>query len=811
MLRLRRAAFFGVCMLAALPALASARGPALADRGRLVQVVVELRAPSAARSSLPRSRGRLDLDAPATLRRLIRLRVEQEQLEGRILDAIPTAKVRWRYRVVLNGLAVVVPVSALGRLEKIDGIAEIHRSSLYRPLLYRSPAAIGAPRVWGPGLDTAGQGMKIAIVDDGIDQRHQFFDPAGYTMPPGFPKGQAAYTTSKVIAARSFPPPSPRSRNDDLPFDPGESEHATHVAGIAAGNNGTQATVGGGRVSLSGVAPRAYLGNYRVLTVPTASNVGLDGNSPEIAAGIEAAVLDGMDVVNLSLGEPEIQLSRDLVVQALQGAAAAGVVPVVAAGNDFGAFGGGSVSSPGSAPAAITVAATTLEKRMAGFSGAGPTPVSLQLKPELSAPGVNILSSVPQREGTWEALSGTSMAAPHVAGAAALLRQRHPTWRPAQVKSALVTTGQQAFEGGTQSASTTRQGGGFVDLVRADNPLLFAAPTTVSFGLVRRRRNVAYRIALTDAGGGAGQWTVRASRRLSVAGRASVPGTLVVRLRASRRLGEVSGFIVLSRGGEARRIPFWGRVTTPQLSRQPARPLARTGTYRGNTQGRRALVSAYRYPENPTGSGVTRNLGGPEQVFRLRLRRPAANFGVAVLERGPGVAVQPRIVLGRDENRLAGPTALPLNTNPYLPTFFQPHPVSGVIRPAAGTYSVVFDSSTAAGAGPFAFRFWVGDETRPHLRLLTPSVRARGSLAIRATDRGAGVDPRSIFASVDGGSRDPVYSRARSRITIPVGGLSSGRHRVVLQVSDHQEAKNMENALRILPNTTRLELGFTVR
>ena len=798
-------------MLAALPALASARGPAIAEPGRLVEVVVELPTPAAAHSALPRSRGRLNLDAPATLRRLVRLRVEQEQLEGRILAEIPTAQVRWRYRLVLNGLAVVLPVSAVGRLERIDGVGEIHRSSLYRPLLYRSPAAIGAPSLWGPGLETAGQGMKIAIVDDGIDQRHQFFDPAGFTMPPGFPKGQAAYTTAKVIAARSFHPPSPRSSNGNLPFDPVESEHATHVAGIAAGNNGTAATVGGGNVKLSGVAPRAYLGNYRVLTVPTASNVGLDGNSPEIAAGIEAAVLDGMDVVNLSLGEPEIQLNRDLVVQALQGAAAAGVVPVVAAGNDFGAFGRGSVSSPGSAPAAITVGATTLGKQMAGFSGAGPTPISLQMKPELSAPGVNIVSSVPQREGTWEALSGTSMATPHVAGAVALLRQRHPTWRPAQVKSALVTTGQQAFEGGRQSASTTRQGGGFIDLVRADNPLVFAAPTTISFGLVRRGRNVAYRISLTDAGGGAGQWTVRAPRRLSIAGRVSVPGTLVVRLRGSRRLGEVSGFIVLSRGGQTRRIPFWGRVTTPQLSRQPARPLARTGTYRGNTRGRRALVSAYRYPENPSGSGVTRNLMGPEQVFRVRLRRGAANFGVALLERGRGVAVQPRIVLGRDENRLAGPTALPLNTNPYLPTFFEPHPVSGVIRPAAGIYSVVFDSPAAASAGRFAFRFWIGDETPPRLRLLTPAVPARGSLAIRATDRGAGVDPRSIFASVDGGSREPAYSRARNRITIPVGRLSSGRHRLVLQVSDHQEAKNMENALRILPNTTRLELGFTVR
>ena len=722
------------------------------------------------------------------------------------MEAVPTARIRWRYRLTLNALAVVVPASTAGRLESLPGVREVYRTSLYRPTLDRSPATIRAPVLWGPALGTAGQGIKIAIVDDGIEQRHPFFDPTGYVMPPGFPKGNAAYTTAKVVVARSFPPPSPRVRNAALPFDPEESEHGTHVAGIAAGNNGTRAPAG----QLSGVAPRAYLGNYRVLTIPTASNVGLDGNSPEIAAGIEAAVADGMDVINLSIGEPEIPPARDLVVRALEGAARAGVVPVVSAGNDFGAFGDGSVSSPGSAPSAITVGATSLARRVAPFSSAGPTPFSLRLKPELSAPGLEIVSSVPAREGTWEAFSGTSMAAPHIAGGAALLQQRHPAWTPAQVKSALVTTAVAASDNGGE-ARPTRAGAGFVDLARADNPLLFASPTAFSFGLVRRGRIAARRIALTDAGTGAGQWTVSGSRRLSFPGRVTVPGTLVVRLRASRRLGDAAGVIVLRRGAETRRIPYWGRVTAPQLVRHKTRPLTRTGTYRGNTRGRRALVSVYRYPEDPTGSGIPRTLGGPEQVFRIRLRRPAGNFGVAILDRSRARGVQPRIVVGRDENRVAGPTALPLNTNPYLPTFLQPTPVAGVIRPAAGVYEVVFDSTSAVGAGPFSFRFWVGDETRPSVRLVTRAVRAGSPLVLSASDRGSGVDRRSIFATVDGRSRQAAYSRGRGRITIPVGRLAAGRHRLVVQVSDHQEAKNMENALRILPNTTRLELQFSVR
>src|SRR5205814_10088216 len=134
----------------------------------------------------------------------------------------------------------------------------------------------------------------VGIIDDGVDQTHPFFNPGRFAMPPGFPKGNTAFTTSKVIVARAFAPPSPRWRYADRPFDPDLSEHATHVAGIAAGDHATPA-VG---VTISGVAPKAYLGNYKVLTIPTVSGVGLDGNSPEIVKGIEAAVADGIDVIN---------------------------------------------------------------------------------------------------------------------------------------------------------------------------------------------------------------------------------------------------------------------------------------------------------------------------------------------------------------------------------------------------------------------------------------------------------------------------------------------------------------------------------
>ena len=137
-----------------------------------------------------------------------------------------------------------------------------------------------------------------------------------------------------------------------------------------------------------------------------------------------------MNVINLSLGEPEIDPTRDFVVHAINGAAAAGVVPVVAAGNDFHPYGFGSISSPANASGAIAVAATTTSGQIASFSSAGPTPVSLLLKPDVSAPGVAITSSVPRtRAASGGRCRGRAWPTPPVAGAAALLKEQHPTGR----------------------------------------------------------------------------------------------------------------------------------------------------------------------------------------------------------------------------------------------------------------------------------------------------------------------------------------------------------------------------------------------
>ena len=796
MSELKRVVLLSIVALVSVPALAGAQSQApTAARGPLVEVILALDAPPLARGGHVRT-----------------LSAVQGNVEAGLAQTVPELTVQRRYSTVLDGLAVRLPQSEVDRLQSVDGVTKVYPNVSYHALRTTTPSFIGAPALWGPRLSSAGQGVKIGIIDDGVDRVHPYFSARGYKMPRGFPKGNKRFTDAKVIVARAFAPRSPTWKYARRPFDPVNSDHATHVAGIAAGNYRTRVT----RTSrVSGVAPKAYLGNYKVLTIPD-RDFGLNGNSAEIVAGIEAAVRDGMDVINLSLGEAEIDPSHDIVARALDGAAAAGVVPVVAAGNEYEDLGAGSVTSPGSSASAITVAAESQSgPSISYFSSGGPTPVSLRMKPDVTAPGEDVLSSVPRREGLWASFSGTSMAAPHVAGAAALLRQRHRGWTVEQIKSALVLTGKPVLGPGGDEADTTREGGGTIDLVRADRPLVFASPTSLAFGFVKPGTSSVRQLALSDAGGGAGDWTVSTTLQqsangvtLSVPPVSAVPGPLVITATASPTAAEAThtGFVVLQRGTDRRRIPFWFRVAAPKLGLEQTTPLTRTGTYHGDTRGHPALVDSYRYPDDARFLGVTRSLLGPEQVFRVSVTRTVANFGVAVI--GGAHGIEPRVVRAGDENQLLGQIGLPLNANPYLPSYETPMPVAGGVLPGPGDYDVVFDSGTGAGAGAFTFRFWINDTTPPRLKLI--STRGR-QLRVRAVDTGAGIDPQFVSLSVDGYAYPVHYDASRREITAPLREkLRRGRHTFTLRVSDYQEPKNMENVPKILPNTSRLHAAFRI-
>ena len=808
--------------------------------GKLVEVVVTLPRPALAvaiahsrtlAASARRSRS-VSVRAPAAISYLRTLAAAQRTLAARLAVTIPTARVNWHYGVALDGVSVVLPASALARLRALPG-ATVWPSVTYHALRDTratasettagpGPSMIGAPALWGQNLATAGQGLKIGLIDDGIEQSHPYLNPSGFSYPAGFPKGNTAFTTAKVIVARAFPSPSTHWKYANRPFDPALSFHATHVAGIAAGDHDTP-TVSGGGSRISGVAPKAYLGNYKALTVPT-GDVGLDGNSPEIAKAIDQAVADGMNVINLSIGEPEVEPRRDIVVRALANAAAAGVVPVVAAGNDYDIAGLGSIGSPGNAPAAISVAASTMGNgdgthpdHIADFSSAGPTPVSLQLKPDVTAPGVDVLSSVPAH--AFEVLDGTSMATPHVAGGVALLLQRHPTWTVQQVKSALASTGDEVHPTGRSGeVSVLRAGGGRIDLVRANRPLLFTSPTSVGWGLVRRGFSDTKQLSTADAGGGNAPWLVSIHQQSMPRGAKLTPqaktliagSPLGLRLTVSQTAaaGDGTGYVVLTRGANVRRVAFWFHVEIPRLGLDPHRTLRGPGLYHGNTAGKASRVGSYRYPQRGLAPGVPTRLGGPEQVFRFTLRRPVANFGAVVVRKAQGVRVSPRLVTANDENCVVGYTGIPARLNPYE-GFYRGEPVVGAVLPEPRTYEFVFDTPTRAKPGAFVFRFWVDDTSPPSIRILGHKDRIGRPIRVAVRDSGSGVDPRSLKARV--GGRWVRFRYDRGVLLLRTKGLRAGRQALMVSASDYQEAKNMEDVGPVLPNTRVLHTKVTLR
>jgi hypothetical protein len=165
--------------------------------------------------------------------------------------------------------------------------------------------------------------------------------------------------------------------------------------------------------------------------------------------------------------------------------------------------------------------------------------------------------------------------------------------------------------------------------------------------------------------------------------------------------------------------------------------------------------------------------------------------------------VVPHVVIGRDESHLAGYTGLPFDLNPYREQYGTPRLVAGVVLPTPGEYSIVFETTPGVAPGPFSFRLWSNDTSPPRLRVLSTSGRR---IVVAATDAGAGVDPASLVATLDGKRVNPAYRAGRVTIS-----AAPGRHRLVLSAADFQETKNMEDVVRILPNTAALTRVVTVR
>jgi minor extracellular serine protease Vpr len=278
----------------------------------------------------------------------------------------PRARVTSEYDVSLNAVAVQLNGTPLATIAAAPMVQSAEYNALYYPNLSESYKIINASDAWtaAGGRSNAGAGIKIGDIDSGIEETHPFFDPTGFSYPPGFPKCDAEdsnshrkdqdckFVTPKVIVAKVF-----FNKARQQGFDAHAVEgHGTHTAGIAAGVTGKTAVVNGVNIDdMSGIAPGAWLGNYNVF--PDQVNESRHGaRSEDILNAVDAAIEDGMDVLNLSLGGG-FHGNNDLLSIGLDNAVEGGVVVAVAAGNS--GPGQGTLESPGRARKVITVGAST--------------------------------------------------------------------------------------------------------------------------------------------------------------------------------------------------------------------------------------------------------------------------------------------------------------------------------------------------------------------------------------------------------------------------------------------------------------------
>jgi minor extracellular serine protease Vpr len=948
---------------------------------------------------------RLSTTSSSSRAYLARLARAQARAAAQIRRAIPEARIEDRYRIVLDGFALRLPYRDLPALGRIRAVTRIYPSFRYRLDTNKSPSVIHADAFWA-STGGLGQGVKIGVVDDGVDMSNPFFNPAGFSYPAGFPKGQTSYTTPKVIAARAFPGPG-SGRQGKLPLWRPASFHGTHVAGIAGGVRGTVAFAEADHpqvAGLSGIAPRAWIGNYRVFNTPVLTG-GYDAFTPQIVKAFEAAVSDGMDVINFSGGGPEADPASDALIEATDNVAAAGVVPVISAGNDRDEFGLGSIGSPSNAPDAISVAAVSnlhvfgpeltvtaagapasikaipfafnlqvpsswtsfdhilvdvgaitgtdghpVDRRLCGgaggdpndpansplpagslggvvalvsrggctfdskservraaggqgmilvdnrpgeanflpvlltvgggmisdldganlraflaahggrttfratseqsplelqtgrsgivtsFSSAGPTNFEHALKPDLAAPGGQILSSTVRESAgaTFAVFDGTSMSAPHVSGAAALLLQQHPGWTPANVKSALMTSAGPAWANTprTQEAPVLLEGSGLIDVAAANSSKLFARPSSLSFGFLDSSQGDARHallVSLSDAGGGAGTWTVSVQAQTASPGASVSPGASLVSLApggtvdvpivatalAGSPRGDDYGFVVLQRGTDRIRIPYYFTVVHPRIGSAPRTEIKRTQI--GNTTAGTDFVDLYRFPAYPFGppanyTGPGMHEDGAEHVYTVHVNGHVANAGAAVVAAGTNALVEPWFLGSLNEDDVQGYPGTPVNVNGLTYEYELDTGAAAVDFPREGRYFVAVDSRADPFTdrplrGPYRLRFWQNDVTPPRLRFVTTRVSAgRPVLAAFVRDRGAGVDPLSL---VIGYKQELVlaalYDPSSGLVVWLLDGapkIGRGKTPLTVVASDYQESKNVDQAgENILPNT----------
>ena len=680
-------------------------------------------------ATMPVPGGKLDLTSPAAVAYSSFLASQRNFAKMYLAKFAPEVTVTYEYSTVLNGLAVNLNGADIRELNHLPGVVTADYTFSVHTDMNRSPTLIGAPTLWAAdgGQANAGAGIKIGIIDTGIDFTHPFLTDNSLVVPAGFPKCDALdssvhqanvsckYVSNKVIVAKMF-----CTQAVCAVFDAqAKQDHGSHVSGIAAGVANTCAPFVG--CTLSGIAPKAFLGAYNVFP----GNV-TEASSADIAMAVDAAVADGMDVLNLSLGGTPT--AHDPLVTAVDNAVDAGVVVAIAAGNAGPSP--GTIESPGIAEKVITVGASTnphfvgipvtvssigtfgaalgqfnnfgivtsayattsptngcsaistnltgeialiargtctfstkirnaqtagatgvlvynnvlgdptamaqdgtpnqptipavMVSRtnglamasassktvsidgtaqmefftdgpsadiIAGFSSRGPAFIGntllKEIKPDVVAPGVNVYSSILMSSCAsppcFAFFQGTSMATPHVAGAAALLKQLHPTWSPAQIKSALVQSAARPVKSsstGNPLPNPMDRGSGRINLAAASMvtaTITVGVDTSLDYGqlsaqgdsaqlLVKAQSvsgsSVTYSVSVVPGFSSTNQPSLTlATRTVTLAAGGSGSFEVTVATNGKTAAGDYFGDIVLSGGTIPLNIPYWVEVT----------------------------------------------------------------------------------------------------------------------------------------------------------------------------------------------------------------------------------------------------------
>ncbi len=598
-----------------------------------------------------------------------------DQVITEVQEAIPESTVRKRFKLVYNGFSLELKQKDLPKLQKMTGVARVDHVMTYQTTIDDSVPFIGTNNIRNQldrsGEKLTGKGVKVAVIDTGIDYSHP-------DLKPNFKGGYDVVDNDK-------------DPMETTPQQGGITIHGTHVAGIIAANG-----------KIKGVAPEAEIYAYRAL------GPGGQGTTEQVIESIERAVEDGVDIINLSLGNavngpdwptsvaldravelgvvavtsngnsgpnmwtvgspgtstkaisvgassPPLQTpyitifgeDREIAVNAMSGALPwnlrrdhrlvfaglgrkeemeavngkivlvkrgiipffekaknamdSGAVGLIIYNNTSGSFMGAIDGEPLQFPVAtiskedgewlkeklevkgkreLRTVFRHEEDLLAPFSSRGPVTHTWEVKPDVVAPGVSIDSTIPKG---YLGLNGTSMSAPHVAGAAALIKQAHPNWTPDQIKAALMNTGKRLVDRDGKPYLPHEQGAGRIQVDKAVQTDTLVLPGAVTFGKwaaddrreVKKvtltvenhshKKNTYYVSPPLDAPDGV-QWKVPFSFQIPPGGKKEVEVVMDI-FPAVLKEGVHHGDIVIQGGREDIRVPYLFFIEEPDYPR----------------------------------------------------------------------------------------------------------------------------------------------------------------------------------------------------------------------------------------------------